>query len=82
MRLNKTAAIGVAVFALLSGTTAFAAADAQGAKASPAGEAPSLFFPEKSFEFQPVIEGLKVVHDFVVLNRGGAPLVIENVRTG
>jgi hypothetical protein len=42
----------------------------------------SIFFPEKAFEFQPVIEGAKVVHDFVVMNKGSAPLLINNVRTG
>jgi hypothetical protein len=47
----------------------------------PAGGSPAVFFPEKVFEFQPVIDGVKVVHDFVVANRGTAPLAIENVRT-
>jgi hypothetical protein len=47
-----------------------------------AGPAASVFFPEKAFEFKPVIEGTKVIHDFVVTNRGSAPLVISDVRTG
>lgn len=42
----------------------------------------SVFFPEKAFEFQPVIDGVKVLHDFIVMNQGAAPLVISNVRTG
>jgi hypothetical protein len=42
----------------------------------------SVFFPEKAFEFQPVIDGVKVLHDFIVMNQGKAPLVISNVRTG
>jgi hypothetical protein len=46
------------------------------------GASPAVFFPEKVFEFPPVIDGVKVVHDFVVVNRGSAPLTIENVRTG
>jgi len=41
-----------------------------------------VFFPEKTFEFQPVIEGAKVIHDFIVMNQGSAPLVISDVRTG
>jgi hypothetical protein len=43
---------------------------------------PAIFFPEKVFEFQPVVDGVKVVHDFVVMNQGTTPLLIENVRTG
>lgn len=42
----------------------------------------SVFFPEPAFEFQPVIDGVKVVHDFIVMNKGSAELVISNVRTG
>jgi len=47
----------------------------------PAPEA-SVFFPEKAFEFQPVIDGVKVLHDFIVMNQGSAPLAVSNVRTG
>jgi len=43
---------------------------------------PSVFFPVKAFEFQPVIDGANVVYDFVVLNKGSVPLLISNVRTG
>lgn len=46
------------------------------------GGSPAVFFPEKVFEFPPVIDGVKVIHDFVVANQGTAPLAIENVRTG
>jgi len=43
---------------------------------------PAVFFPEKVFEFQPVVDGVTVVHDFAVMNKGTTPLLIENVRTG
>jgi len=43
---------------------------------------PAVFFPEKTFEFQPVLDGVKVVHDFTIMNKGSDPLIIENVRTG
>lgn len=46
------------------------------------GGSPAVFFPEKVFEFPAVIDGVKVVHDFALANRGTAPLAIENVRTG
>ncbi len=42
----------------------------------------SVFFPQKAFEFAPVIDGVKVLHDFVVQNKGSGPLVINDVRTG
>ena len=56
----------------------------QASLAGAGGPAPgaAVFFPEKTFEFKPVIEGAKVIHDFVVTNRGSAPLVISDVRTG
>jgi hypothetical protein len=34
------------------------------------------------FEFGSVIEGANLVHDFVVFNKGTAPLLINNVKTG
>lgn len=46
------------------------------------GRGASVFFPEKAFEFKPVIDGVKVIHDFIVMNKGSAPLVISDVRTG
>jgi hypothetical protein len=57
---------------------------AQAAASGAGGSTPgtSVFFPEKTFEFKPVIEGAKVIHDFVVMNQGSAPLVISDVRTG
>ena len=44
--------------------------------------AASVLFPEKAFEFAPVIDGVKVLHDFVVKNKGSGPLLINDVRTG
>lgn len=43
---------------------------------------PSIFLPENRFEFSPVLEGTKIVHDFTVQNKGNAVLKIERVRTG
>jgi hypothetical protein len=48
----------------------------------PAGDLPEAYFPQRAFEFEPVIDGVKVIHDFLVVNRGAAPLLIENVKTG
>jgi hypothetical protein len=74
-----------AIMVLLLGLAVFAGVvHAQAAASGAGGSTPgaSVFFPEKAFEFKPVIEGAKVVHDFVVMNKGSAPLVISDVRTG
>ena len=42
---------------------------------------PSAYFPETHYQFTSVPEGTEIVHDFVVQNRGDAPLSIDNVRT-
>jgi len=44
--------------------------------------APSVFLPEHSFEFAPVVAGTAVTHDFIIQNKGTAPLTIDKVRTG
>ena len=43
---------------------------------------PSVFVPESRFEFVPVLDGTEITHDFIVQNKGTAPLTIEKVRTG
>ena len=43
---------------------------------------PSVFVPESSFKFGPVLEGTEITHDFVVQNKGTTSLKIEKVRTG
>ena len=74
----------VMVVLIAGGVMAFAAAAA--AQLTPpgptAGGAPAIFFAEKTYESPPVIDGAKVVHDFVVANKGTVPLQIDNVRTG
>ncbi|MBW1726441.1 MAG: hypothetical protein JRF31_07400 [Deltaproteobacteria bacterium] len=44
--------------------------------------ASSVFVPESRYEFAPVLDGTEITHDFIVQNRGTAPLTIEKVRTG
>lgn len=44
-------------------------------------QSPSAFFPATSYEFEPVVDGTKVLHDFIVQNRGTVPLKIEKVKT-
>jgi hypothetical protein len=43
---------------------------------------PSAVFPETSYEFSGVLDGAKVVHEFVIQNKGTAPLKVEKVKTG
>ncbi len=43
---------------------------------------PSAFLPETQYTFGSTPEGTELTHDFVVKNRGDAPLVIEKVKTG
>jgi hypothetical protein len=45
-------------------------------------QGPCAYVPENIYSFAPVIEGTTIKHDFIVINKGSAPLNIENVRTG
>jgi len=67
--LLLTVTIGLALFA----TAGISAQDEIEATA---------FYPETLYEFTPVLDGSKVVHEFVVQNKGLAPLNIERVKTG
>jgi len=46
------------------------------------GKAPLAFLPADTYEFEPTLAGTKVMHDFVIQNRGTAPLEIQNVKSG
>lgn len=43
---------------------------------------PSVFVPESRYTFPTVIDGAEITHDFIIQNKGDAPLVIERVKTG
>jgi hypothetical protein len=43
---------------------------------------PSVFVPESRYTFPTVIDGTEITHDFIIQNKGDAPLVIERVKTG
>jgi hypothetical protein len=69
---------GLFALAVIIGMTLFAAvsfADQEDAR-------PVAFFPQTFYEFSPALDGAKVVHEFVVQNRGSATLNIERVKTG
>lgn len=44
-------------------------------------ESPSAFFPEDRYKFNAVIDGAEVIHDFIIQNKGNAPLIINDVKT-
>ena len=87
--MSKTIKIAVFVFLLADMTVvpSFAGPAALSDKTPPASEikasidkAPKAVFPEVIYNFAPVYEGVEIKHDFIVANRGDAPLVIKNVR--
>jgi len=43
---------------------------------------PKVYLPENLFVFQPVPEGVEVVHDFVLFNRGDQPLELSSIKSG
>ncbi len=45
-------------------------------------EGPKAFLPEDVFEFEPVLEGSQIVHEFTVFNRGDATLKILKIESG
>ena len=44
--------------------------------------APEAFIPQKNFIFPSTMDGAKVLHDFIIQNKGDAPLKITKVKTG
>ncbi len=43
-------------------------------------DTPHAFLPVTRYEFEPTLEGATVLHDFVIRNKGTAPLDIEKVK--
>ncbi len=59
---------------LFSATFSFGAGDA-------AVKIPSAFVLNSSFEHPTVPEGVEITHDFIIQNKGAAPLNVKKVRT-
>ena len=57
-------------------------APVSGAAGQTPAKGPEAFLPENVYEFQPVLEGTQVVHEFVLKNKGEAPLNILQVKSG
>ena len=45
-------------------------------------QAPFAFVPELLHEFAPVLDGVQILNDFIIQNKGTAPLNIEKVKSG
>ncbi len=44
-------------------------------------DTPLAVLPVARYEFEPTLEGAVVLHDFIIRNKGNAPLDIEKVKT-
>ena len=73
MKFKAFAAFAVVVFVTLPAAVCFGTEDPP---------QPTVFFPETSYEFSPVLDGVKVVHEFVIQNKGTATLKVDKVKTG
>ena len=73
MKLKTTVVLSAALLLTLFATVSLGTQDQPKAVA---------FFPETSYEFMPVLDGAKVVHEFVIRNKGSAVLKVEKVKTG
>jgi len=43
---------------------------------------PSAFIAQPEYEFEPVVTGTQVMHDYVIQNKGTEILEIQKVKTG
>ncbi|MBN1930890.1 MAG: hypothetical protein JW786_04690 [Desulfobacterales bacterium] len=43
---------------------------------------PAVILPETSYDFEPVVDGIEITHEYIIQNKGTAPLKIEKVKTG
>lgn len=46
------------------------------------GKTPSAVVPAETYTFDKVVEGVDVIHDFIVQNKGTAELEIKKVQPG
>lgn len=95
--MRKNPLFNVLAFLFLSVSLCVSTATGQEAKTNPGSQPlaqpethlvsepvahPKAVFPDNVFEFQPVMEGQEVMHDFIVRNQGEADLLIKRVKPG
>jgi hypothetical protein len=81
----------IAILAVLWGAAATTGASEQTtgtnsppptATAEATSEKPGMVLPELRYEFDPVVDGTEVTHDFPLKNSGSGTLAITQVKTG
>ena len=88
MRSNLTTIIAAfALLLLFSGSVAASdqpkPTDTAAESTAPANsEKPNVVLPQPNFEFDPVVDGTEVTHDFPIKNTGKGMLAIQRVKTG
>ncbi len=75
MNIRSLAALMIAGW-VLAGSTVLAA-EAQKTSGFPMAD-----FKSTTYTFPPVVDGVVIVHEFVLTNRGTADLIIDKVKTG
>ena len=78
----KSIAVIIALIALLILPFGSYAAQSQSDPSSTSENVVSAFVPVSTWEFDQVADGKEVVHDFLIQNKGNAPLKISRVKTG
>ena len=68
--------------AATAGASDGTASSAQSPSVVATAEKPVATMPELKYEFDPVVDGAQVTHDFPIKNTGSGPLAITNVKTG
>ena len=81
MRMKPIIVI-IAISALFFAAIGSFAAQSESDSATDSEKAPSIFLPITQWEFEPVVDGTAVARDFVIQNKGDAPLNISKVKTG
>jgi hypothetical protein len=68
--------------AATAGASDDTASSAQSPSVVATAQKPVATMPELKYEFDPVVDGAQVTHDFPIKNTGNGPLAITNVKTG
>jgi hypothetical protein len=74
MKIKKLLGKVILIFILALFTNVFAETPEEENK-------PEAYFPENTFTFGNIVEGTLVVHNFVIENKGDAPLAIQRVKS-
>ena len=75
MRMNRIIVIAAILALFFTGIGSYAT-QSDNASSTISEKAPFAFLPVTKWEFERVVDGTAVVHDFVIQNKGDAPLNI------